>query len=148
MDWLRPTGRVSRSTYWLQYLLPLGVPMVLVAVYRPATLLLRVVWGAAFALWLIGATKRLHDLDRSGWVLVLLFPGGVGLVWLAGTFGRRLPPVHLLDDTVNAAGLVATVVVGAAWLLLGGYLALARGTEGPNKFGPAPRALSDSGPSL
>jgi uncharacterized membrane protein YhaH (DUF805 family) len=54
--------------------------------------------------------KRLHDLDKPGWhyVWMFLLPGLLGLL-------------------------------GLIWLLLGLlYLLLARGTDGPNRFGYPP----------
>ncbi|MCL2549990.1 MAG: DUF805 domain-containing protein [Methanimicrococcus sp.] len=57
---------------------------------------------------LLQAIKRLHDLDKSGWYLLILF--GI-LVPLIGKF----------------------IVLALAL-----YLLLAKGTEGPNRFGPDP----------
>nr|WP_314076198.1 DUF805 domain-containing protein [uncultured Roseococcus sp.] len=95
------------------------------AVSPALPLALAVLGGAVLlaALWALLAliVKRLHDRDLSGghaaWIMaVLLF---------AGLIGMPLDP--LLDELVAifALGLLA-------------WLAIVRGTEGPNRFGPPP----------
>ena len=137
--WLSPRGRIPRGTYWLKYLLPLSVPIVLVAFLFPQTILLQLVWGLSFALWFVGATKRLHDHNGSGWILVAVFPGGIAAVLIAAEIGSRFSPRPFIDgDMVNMVGLMAYTVMFVGWLLLGVFLALAKGKKGPNKYGPDP----------
>ena len=137
-DWLSPKGRIPRGTYWLKYLLPLSVPIILAAFLFPQTILLQLVWGVSFALWLVGAAKRLHDHNGSAWILVAVFPGGIAVLWLAAQVGNRFSPRPFFDDMVNMVGLIAFTVVALGWLLLGVFLALAKGKKGPNKYGADP----------
>ncbi|RUM25680.1 DUF805 domain-containing protein [Rhizobium vallis] len=78
------TGRASRSEFWFSWLFVFLVASVLYAVDR--TEILYWIWSLATLLPSIAmATRRLHDINRSGWHLLLglLFPIGsiAVLVW-------------------------------------------------------------------
>ncbi len=72
----------------------------------------------------VGA-RRLHDTDRSGWWMLLLY-----IPYLGGIAARGTPELEL----VSAGG----IVVGAVALFV--ILALP-GTAGPNRHGPDPHGL-------
>ncbi len=103
-------GRITRSAYWLKFVLPylviavvLGILDAILGMQAEGVGLLGGLFGLA-AIWpsiAVGA-KRCHDRGRSGWFqLILLIP-----------------------------------VVGVIWLLVEvGFL---RGTMGENRFGPDP----------
>jgi uncharacterized membrane protein YhaH (DUF805 family) len=88
------------------------------------------------------AVKRLHDLDRSGWhVLVLLAALVLGTVAALAYWGLRqgdiIPEARSIWTGVfyATAGLATAVL---AYLIL--KLGFARGTVGDNRFGPDPLA--------
>ena len=78
-------GRVDRSTFWLEWVLPAimfqGVIGILdVAINAGGFLLLFV---APFLLWpaFIISVKRLHDRGKSAWWLLVLLIPIIGLIW-------------------------------------------------------------------
>jgi uncharacterized membrane protein YhaH (DUF805 family) len=103
--WLSFRGRISVAEFWLRYMLPIALIGLLGSVLDQITeqdWTFDLTAGAVTVLpSLAGATKRLHDRNRSGWFqLVALIPV-VGLVWtiveiacLSGTPGpnRYGPP--------------------------------------------------------
>jgi uncharacterized membrane protein YhaH (DUF805 family) len=82
-------------------------------------------WVSALAI----GVKRLHDRDRSGWWIVLLYFGPM-----------------VLQGAQNSAesGTLASILLGlgafalSIWALV--ELGFLRGTRGPNRFGPDPLA--------
>jgi uncharacterized membrane protein YhaH (DUF805 family) len=82
-------------------------------------------WVSALAI----GVKRLHDRDRSGWWIVLLYFGPM-----------------VLQGAQNSAesGTLASILLGlgafalSIWALV--ELGFLRGTRGPNRFGPDPVA--------
>jgi len=103
-------GRITRSAYWLKFVLPylviavvLGIVDAILGLQAEGVGLLGGLFGLA-AIWpsiAVGA-KRCHDRGRSGWFqLILLIP-----------------------------------VAGVVWLLV--ELGFLRGTVGENRFGPDP----------
>ena len=97
-------GRINRQTYWLRGLIPLfavsfvlGVSWEIIdLIYGPSSY--AVIFLFALGLWSLGitwnvGTKRLHDVGRSTWWVVLCFIPLVGLIpllvlgFLPGTNG-------------------------------------------------------------
>ena len=121
--WFSFEGRISRSTYWLWYFLPvliisIGVSFVdtitgtffFIAPEMPLGIISTVV--SIFFLWpmIAAGAKRLHDRDQSGWYqLIYLIP-----------------------------------IIGAIWAFI--YLGLLKGTDGDNRFGPDLLASTDWAP--
>jgi uncharacterized membrane protein YhaH (DUF805 family) len=121
--WFSFEGRISRSTYWLWYFLPvlvisIGVSFVdaitgtffFIAPEMPLGIISTVV--SIFFLWpmIAAGAKRLHDRDLSGWYqLIYLIP-----------------------------------IIGAIWAFI--YLGLLKGTDGDNRFGPDSLATTDWAP--
>ena len=99
-----------------------------------ATLLIQ---GLFALLWLCAwaamGVKRLHDLDKSGWHFLWLVLAPQALTLGAGTsdFDLRSGAIGFSGGLLSLLGLI--------WLLLGIlFLLLARGTDGPNRFGYPP----------
>ncbi len=141
--WLSPRGRISRSTYWLKFVLPIAGIQIVGAILDimfgfddpdeigPAGVLiiLLVLWPA-----IVSLVKRLHDLDRPGW-FVAAFYGG------------------LFGGGIISAIAIPAIGIGAAWILgiplfflffagfwYGIKISFFRGTIGPNRYGPDPIA--------
>ncbi|MCA0962346.1 DUF805 domain-containing protein [Salipiger bermudensis] len=142
-------GRASRAEYWLfvlalvianwlagalDYMLfdglhPLGALLAIVAVLPMTS-----------AGW-----RRLHDVDRRGWWLLL--PGAATLVFLVGAFvlrGLTAQPMAEIPTVSNSEGWLYTILLGAPavslvttiWLIV---LLARRGDPQENRFGPAPQ---------
>ena len=83
--WFSTRGRISRSTYWLKFVLPIAGIQIVGAVLDVmlgfddpdeigpvgGLLFLLIVWPA-----IVSLVKRLHDLDHPGW-FVAAFYGGI-----------------------------------------------------------------------
>ena len=94
--------------------------------------LLAVFWLCA---WAAMGVKRLHDLNLRGWHLLWLVfaPQALILATSASDFQLKSGVINFSID----AGLLG--LLGLIWLLLELlYLLLARGTDGPNRFGYPP----------
>jgi uncharacterized membrane protein YhaH (DUF805 family) len=104
--WLSLDGRISRSTYWLKYFVPvlfvflvlsagspyqfqfqlnsalgvLGVLTILVLILFIAL----VIWG-----FIAVGVKRYHDLDKSGWWLLISLIPVIGEIWVFIELGFR-----------------------------------------------------------
>jgi uncharacterized membrane protein YhaH (DUF805 family) len=141
-------GRINRAKYWLAIL-----------VYAGAALLFGLVAGivmtgvrataadaltgagltlvAIFILFLVGGTwsgfavaiKRLHDREKSGWMLLLFWgvPGLLNVIARSWAIG---------------GGMVFAVFIGlvSAAISIWGFVEIAclKGTAGPNDYGPDP----------
>ena len=85
--------------------------------------------------------RRLHDINRTGWWL-LLFLGGFPIAAIGG--GILLVSFFLLDNFLILTVLGFAMVIGGGILGLIGIIvlivwAIKQGDEGPNKYGPDPR---------
>jgi uncharacterized membrane protein YhaH (DUF805 family) len=83
-------------------------------------------WWAFLIPSIAVGVRRLHDIDRSGWWLML----GWG-PWLAGMVLAPAAQSDRLADIFTLASAIGFVVLLA--------LAMLPGTRGPNRFGPDPR---------
>lgn len=138
-------GRISRSQYWLRFLLPvLAIGIVLnllqtVGIDGARTVShlfnLLVLWPGIAVL-----VKRIHDRNKSGALVWLLY--GPLLVAIAVTV------IALIGAVMNTgeAGVLG-LVSGALWVLVVGVaiwffveFGCIRGTIGPNRYGPDPVA--------
>jgi len=79
--------------------------------------------------------KRLHDRDRTGWWIVVLYVVLIvaiflGVVTLMQPEGQRQP--------LNTAAVIA--VIAASYLMIWLFIEIGflKGTQGPNRFGPDP----------
>jgi uncharacterized membrane protein YhaH (DUF805 family) len=146
------TGRLRRSRFWLAHLV-LFVAWIVVAIAYAAALGDKINRGDAdtlsslanppLGIWLLIAllsymsfcisAKRLHDLDKSAWWM-LLFEGPAILTWIASmTSGRP-----------NALLSFATFIFGLWFIVELGFF---RGTDGPNRYdsGNAPSSSPTDG---
>ena len=113
--WTSFEGRIGRGTYWLKYVVPYVIILILLSIVETVAgitiddgmgngigilstifILVNIWFGLA-----VGA-KRCHDRDRSGWFqAIMLIP-----------------------------------IIGGIWLLV--ELGFLKGSEGENRFGPDP----------
>jgi uncharacterized membrane protein YhaH (DUF805 family) len=139
-------GRIGRLIYFLGTMLLLVLAIALAAAAigmygmeygtTPAETRILTLWSVAFELVLLYpmltlTTKRLHDLDLSGWWnlafwLPSIADNAAALMGLSGT--NQTP--NRLGDILDWLSLA----VGIAWLAL----CLIPGTRGANRFGPDP----------
>jgi uncharacterized membrane protein YhaH (DUF805 family) len=149
MDWMTLLfsfkGRINRGKYWLAVLIYMAVWTTFIAISLiwlgglDIDNLLRFA-GAALLIWLIGfillvvgtwsglavGVKRLHDRDKSGWWILLLWlgPGFLG--------GSQAVTPDLGGGFIFS--LAATAIAIWAFVELG----CLPGTAGPNRYGPDP----------
>jgi uncharacterized membrane protein YhaH (DUF805 family) len=84
-DALKPDGRFSRSQFALFYFVPILITVVLAY----AVGYLAWIWFL-FQVYvvIVAGIRRLHDLDKSGWHLLLIFVPLVNLFMIAYLLGR------------------------------------------------------------
>ena len=152
-----PRGRISRSQYWLRFLLPYVVIYLLLVIAAGATdddsTTHRVISGILtifllVALWpsIAVLVKRIHDRNKPGWLcLVLYVPTFVFMVLLivlvansiieSARSGTYTPPTAGgLVIAVGLLGLIAAVI--GVWFFI--EFGCLRGSVGPNRYGPDP----------
>lgn len=155
-----PQGRISRSQYWLRFVLPyLGIYFTLQiigAISGPSSSLyvatsITVMIFSLVMFWpsIAILIKRIHDRDKSGWwSLFLYIPTLVFTILLIVWIGAII--VDIASQGVDAAstlpalGGLGMVVIVAGVIVLGIDLwffiefGCLRGTIGSNRFGPDP----------
>ena len=120
-------GRAARTAFW-SYVLVYLVLSILLDILGIA-LLSTVVGLALLAPTLAICVRRLHDVDKSGWlVLVVLVPAFLTL------------SLFYLFWPVGVIFAIATVVC-SAYLI---YLCALPGMAGPNQFGPDPKGATST----
>ena len=140
-----PSGRISRSQYWLGYVVPVvAISIVLSAIsgiaratgnYGTAGLFefIHLIFGL-LAFWPGFAVliKRMHDRDKSGWLVLLPVAASLLVVVVA------LPGAAIGSTAAGIlAGIMAVALVGMAiWFFT--EFGCMRGTIGPNRYGPDP----------
>ena len=149
------SGRAPRSEYWWWVLFGalLGAGVGAVAGMVDAVAGTKIFVSIADIVLSLGlllpnlavAVRRLHDLNRSGWWLALLYGLLLALLVVVIVLAASIEANHAHGDGAHPPG-------SAALALLTGILALAtlgvdimflvwlctRGTPGPNRFGPDP----------
>lgn len=86
--------------------------------------ILQTLWSLALFLPGIAVSiRRLHDLDKSGWWLLL----PLGTLILGGVIGALLMPI--IGGIIYLAGVAILI-----------YWFVQKGTDGANQFGPDPLA--------
>jgi uncharacterized membrane protein YhaH (DUF805 family) len=116
-------GRASRSVFWQYILVYLLIDFALSIIWQGLAGLLSL---ALFLPTLGVSVRRLHDIGKSGWLVLL--PTIPSL--LAGAFMFVFWPLAIV------AVLAALICIG--YLI---YLYAQPGVAGSNEFGPAPDAL-------
>jgi uncharacterized membrane protein YhaH (DUF805 family) len=142
--WKTVSGRSSRSEWWYFYLFWLlsfvttyffGAMLMLISVNFFTIGISTVLLFSNFALFIPFislSVRRLHDLNLSGWWLLVSFPFSL------------LPLVPTLIDEDHASYILLFVLsiilyFGACGYSL--YLACSRGTVGENRFGAEPAGM-------
>jgi len=152
-----PSGRISRSQYWLKFVLPyigiiivLQLMSVLSSSSSPLHILssilififsLVVVWPS-----LVVMIKRIHDRNKSGWFCLILYvPLTIFIIlliiWLAALLvaigagsTASAPAIGAFAVFVMILGFVCAGIT--IWFFI--EFGCMRGTIGPNRFGPDP----------
>jgi uncharacterized membrane protein YhaH (DUF805 family) len=138
-------GRVARRDFWY-YVLAYFVCYIVLAIIQSiiGIGLLTLLFSLGLLLPSLGvAVRRLHDIDRSGWwILIGVVPG-----FLAGLLSVLALMTGSLGFGMAMMGLVGLVALGAAVLLI--YWYAQPGTAGDNQFGapPTPMAPTPSAPA-
>ena len=132
-------GRCARRDFWYfvvgYVVLYIGVAIVQSIILSSA--LLTGLLSLAMLLPGLGiAVRRLHDIDRSGWwILIGVVPGFLAILSTA---------IALMSGSIGLGfglmGLVGLVGLAAAVLLI--YWYAQPGTAGDNQFGPPPTFMS------
>lgn len=147
-----PQGRVSRKGVWAFALLCVlaqaaaaGIDIVWSGMRGPAT-----AGATLFLFWpsLAVCIKRFHDRNMSGWWLLapplaliaaLAVLVVTGMVSMAGT-ALNAPSAIAMPDRLTPAAIAPGLIVAAALIHQMLNLYVLPGTEGPNDYGPDPRA--------
>lgn len=142
-----PNGRISRSAYWLQYVLPyIGVSIVAAVIDMVVTPDLAAAGSgivgtivALFYFWpsIAVPVKRFHDRGMTGWwvlffALMLIAAIVVAVVGFIPLGGAEENPVGI---AIGAVGILATLGIFIWQLVILGFLP---GQKMPNKYGPDP----------
>jgi uncharacterized membrane protein YhaH (DUF805 family) len=144
-------GRINRAKFWLATLVYALVDIAgraakfasgwlgAVAGFNHPVLLQTLYFGFELALWLSCLAvfaKRLHDRDKSGWWLVVLYMAPIGAVLLAGLIGA------MNADFGGFAARMCIVAVFAFFIWFFVELGFLPGTRGYNRYGSDPLAAA------
>jgi uncharacterized membrane protein YhaH (DUF805 family) len=141
------SGRISRSQYWLRFFLPviaitivlqivIGISAVMGHVAAVAIFyVVYVVFGLAI-LWpsIAIMVKRIHDRNKTGWLVLLPYAPLVLLLVCSAISAASGGGVGALG-VISAFFLIAFVVICIWFFIEFGCL---RGTIGANQYGPDP----------
>lgn len=90
---------------------------------------------ATFIPGLAVSVRRLHDIDRSGWwILLPLLPYVLGFAIMFGSMAGGMPALAIVGGLAFLVGLICGIVL-LVWYC-------SAGTNGPNRFGPDPKGVS------
>lgn len=138
--------RATRSEFWWFYLASIGINIVasILGVIPILGALISLVVGIALT-WLVTITaiRRLHDTDRRGWWMLL--PLGTCCV---GFIPMVMGAMAIRNGESGTGWMFIGVLIalsGVAYVL---YLLTKPGTEGPNRFGPAPVCAACAAPQV
>ena len=153
MDWVTLLfsyeGRINRAKFWLAVLVYFvaGIVGAIIGTsvsYTLGNLLERIVDLACFVSGIFVCIKRLHDRDKSGWLLLLFYIAPIVLI----TVGIIVWVFGALAGSGGSTGwliLLAGVAIGIWGFVELGCL---RGTIGPNQYGPDPLAPPAQPPTM
>lgn len=134
------SGRSSRYEYWSFYLVNLMISIVLSI---PALAVLSVIYSfAALIPGLAVAVRRMHDINKSGWKLLLpiglFLLTAIALATISAVISYSSGPVAIDENikTVIFVGLGFFGVLGTVITYL--YWMFKKGDPNANKYGPVP----------
>lgn len=110
-------GRSERGEYWLSILGLFALNVVLNLVFRNPLLTSFI----SLPIWIVIATRRLHDFNRSGWWSLIPFAIGFFL----GFVGAVAPIPMVVKTLINLGATAAAVFI----------IGFKPGDDGPNRFG-------------
>jgi uncharacterized membrane protein YhaH (DUF805 family) len=135
-----PSGRISRSQYWLRWILPAGVPFVGLYSLRIvglatnsdeltklSTVILTLVFFVLQWSGFVIMVKRIHDRDKTGKFAALFYGPWFVFIVAAGATGGNGAIVTVLSLVSLAASI---------WFLI--EFGCLHGTIGSNRYGPDP----------
>lgn len=130
-------GRAGRAEYWWWVLF--AALMNLAVSMSRMTAIATIAGIALFLPNLAVSVRRLHDVNRSGWFLLLPAPfwalaGIFGAIYFLGRAGVLAPNA----TSGMAFAIFALISIAASLIVLVWFCQ--RGTEGPNQYGAAPFA--------
>ena len=116
-------GRSSRSEFWWFFLLD---RLIKISVGYSEFIFLLMLWDIATIVGFISLTiRRLHDLNRSGfWLLIPFLPIILG-------------EIMYLEIQISQSSYILEIIVLIPWIILLVYF-IFPGTKGLNKFGANP----------
>jgi uncharacterized membrane protein YhaH (DUF805 family) len=133
-------GRISRSQLWLKWFLPILVIYIVLGIILAAgaasgnaatvgVVGIIFVIFALLTLWpgIAVMVKRIHDRNKSGWLVLAIYVPSILYDILAPTVGRQNPATMILSLITFAVAIWFFIEFGCM-----------RGTIGENKYGPAP----------
>lgn len=133
-------GRLRRSHFWIGWAIVFAVGFVLGLVIPFIGLIL---------LWphLALGVRRLHDMNRTGWLIAISYVGafalvmvGIGIVGfgaLANSASWENNPAAAM--AVMGPGLAAFALAAVLQLGFFAWIGVTEGTRGENRFGPDPK---------
>jgi len=137
-----PSGRISRSQYWLRYFVPVLIIGVILNLLQLISDGFQVLSGlfSLTVLWpgIAVLIKRIHDRNRSGWLVWVLY----GPMLLAVIFTiAALVAIALGSSEIASLGILSgvlwiAVAAIAIWFFI--EFGCMRGTVGPNQYGADP----------
>jgi len=125
-------GRACRSEYWYWFLFAIGsiATSIIIDTVISVPITGWIVSLAIFFPWLSVTVRRLHDLDRSGWWMLLpLIPLLVG--WILP--GAQMPLEGKLFFIPLLRGIILTIALLGIIIFV--IFMCSQGTDGPNRFG-------------
>ena len=139
-------GRTRRSHFWIGWLICFGASAVANMIPIIGQLIsLALIWPN-----LAIAVKRLHDMGKSGWLVVIpwvaAIVGGIAAIAMMGV--SALSNASGLEDGDPAAimallgpamGIIAVIGLICLGFLL--WIGLAEGQPGDNRYGPNPKGF-------
>lgn len=133
-------GRISRSQYWLKWFLPVIAITAVLYIILIATVVSGSTAGAGvvgvllllfslITLWpsIAVSVKRIHDRNKSGWLVLALYAPLILYYLLMFTAGQQNPATIIVALIMFGVGIWFFVEFGCM-----------RGTIGENRYGPDP----------
>ena len=137
-------GRLRRQHFWISWLILLGAGVVLGWIpFLGIILSLAMIWPNIAIV-----VKRLHDMGKSGWfvvipwvaniigVVMIISAAGMAIITNPGAFESEDPSVALSMLGSMMGGLSIMFLVNIAFLL---WIGIADSQRGDNRFGPNPK---------